>query len=802
VRTAAVREEARRPPLPASRPNRRRRRHPPRPPRRPWLRYLAVGFVAIGVYYVIPAHGVGKVYRVVAYCSISSSAALAAFAGIRRHRPRPRRPWLLLACGQVVYAGGDTAFYIAHYIVGSERYPALCDLFYLAHYPLVVVGLTLLIRQRTPGRDVASLLDATTVAVTASTLSWLYVIAPQTKGNPPLCVEAVSVAYPVMDLALLAVGLRLVLGAGRRPASFFLLAGSLAAVFTADTLYVLQQVAGTYEAGNYLDAIWLTANLLLGASALHPTMNRLADRGDADERGPGGGRLAVLLASVLVAPTLLLTNTVAEDRASLRLVGVTCAVASVLTIARMHGLVADQRRLAGTDALTGLCTRRVLLPRLAQEIPRALRGHGLLGLFVIDVDHFKSINDRFGHPAGDRVLAEIADRLRRATRREDLLARYGGEEFALIAPHLNPDDLPLLAERLRQAVAGGPISLPDGTTVTATVSIGAAGCPSHAADEQTLLAISDAALYAAKAGGRDRVVVGRPAASVAFPADPTRVDPMRAESVRAESLRAEAGRAEAGRAEAGRAESGLDRVDARVTAASYLFGMADDVDGTLSSTGPLPIAPGLAGGPLIEDGGVEAGGPESEHNRVVGRWARALADELGLDEATTRRCELAGRLHDVGEVVIPESILAKAGPPSAEEWARIRAHPTSGARLARAAPGLAVIADVIAQHHERVDGLGYPLGLTGSEILLEARIVALCDAWAAMRSDRAYRPALSRAAARMEIERGRGTQFDPAVASIFLALVDRGALGDGPAHDGPAHDSPDQGGGRSPGGAD
>jgi HD-GYP domain-containing protein (c-di-GMP phosphodiesterase class II) len=167
-----------------------------------------------------------------------------------------------------------------------------------------------------------------------------------------------------------------------------------------------------------------------------------------------------------------------------------------------------------------------------------------------------------------------------------------------------------------------------------------------------------------------------------------------------------------------------------------------------------------------------------EHSRAVGRWSRRLAMELGHDEATVTRVELAGRLHDIGKIVVPRDILTKPTTLSDEEWAMLRHHPYHGARLALVVPGFERVADVIGQHHERFDGTGYPNHLAGADILLEARILAVCDSWAAMRSDRPYQLMLTEDQAREQVREGRGTQFDPDVADLFLDLHSRGLVGD------------------------
>ena len=155
------------------------------------------------------------------------------------------------------------------------------------------------------------------------------------------------------------------------------------------------------------------------------------------------------------------------------------------------------------------------------------------------------------------------------------------------------------------------------------------------------------------------------------------------------------------------------------------------------------------------------------------RWAALVARELGLDEAAQRRCSLAARYHDVGKSTVPKEILSKDGPLSIFEWELVKEHPEMGATLVELAPELAGIARIIREHHERYDGRGYPRGKKNEEISTEARIIACCDAWEAMRSDRAYAAARTASEARAELLAGRGTQFDPEVVRAFL-MFDEG----------------------------
>jgi diguanylate cyclase (GGDEF)-like protein len=481
---------------------------------------------------------------------------------------------------------------------------------------------------------------------------------------------------------------------------------------SADSGYGVAQLRGNYSPGNALDLIWLAGNLALGAAAAHPTMRLLGQRARQHPVGIGPVRFAALAVAALVAPALFF---VAYHRGVLRdipVLAVGCAVLTTLTILRMAGMVADQHRLATTDGLTGLRTRRFAETQLSLETARARRSGGQLGVFVIDIDRFKTINDRYGHPCGDRALIEIASRLRTASRPGDVLARYGGEEFALLVPGATHHELLAVAERVRLQVASRPVSICDQVRVPVTVSVGAASFPANGSTPDELIAVADRALYRAKTGGRNASVIGAPG-------------------------------------EAGRDAHAIGVHDGPLI--EFLQQMADEVDAWLSP---------------------------HEHSTAISRWAGEISTEMGHDTRTVRGLELAGRLHDVGKIVIPERILTKPDVLTDEEWSLLRGHPDHGAQLTRLIPGFASVSEIIRQHHERFDGTGYPDRLGGMGIRVEARIIAVCDSWAAMRCDRAYQAALSEDQAREELHRGRGSQFDPDVVDLFLRLHDAARVGD------------------------
>jgi two-component system cell cycle response regulator len=158
------------------------------------------------------------------------------------------------------------------------------------------------------------------------------------------------------------------------------------------------------------------------------------------------------------------------------------------------------------------------------------------------------------------------------------------------------------------------------------------------------------------------------------------------------------------------------------------------------------------------------------HTDEVAALAVEVARRLGIDEDETERLAIAAELHDVGKIAIPRSILRKAGPLDADEWDFIKRHTLIGERIAQSAPALAGVAGMIRSSHERWDGAGYPDQLAGDKIPLAAQIVFVCDAYAAMTSNRCYKPAMSQVEANAELERNSGTQFAPAVVEAFLAV--------------------------------
>ena len=208
-------------------------------------------------------------------------------------------------------------------------------------------------------------------------------------------------------------------------------------------------------------------------------------------------------------------------------------------------------------------------------------------------------------------------------------------------------------------------------------------------------------------------------------------------------------------------ELGRDRTVVAAPEAASAVSLANGAPAELQLATVIALAEALD----IRDTGT------AKHSHMVGRYAELMAQELGLEPDRVERVRLAGILHDVGKIGVSDAVLSKPGPLSADEWVEMKTHPEIAARLLTRAEFDDVRGWILA-HHERPDGCGYPFGLSGNVIPLEARVLAVADAFEAMTSDRVYRKALGEEGARAELRAGAGTQFDPAVVEALLSALE------------------------------
>jgi diguanylate cyclase (GGDEF)-like protein len=375
--------------------------------------------------------------------------------------------------------------------------------------------------------------------------------------------------------------------------------------------------------------------------------------------------------------------------------------------------------LAARDSLTDLLNRRAAQTRLEEEVARADRSGHSLCVLMLDLDNFSAINNTYGHHAGDAALRTVARILESSIRVLDVPARYGGDEFVVLLPETTMEQGLATAERLVEALAAQHV-IDHATSVSITATIGVAAMPEHGRSPEQLLRAADQAAYAAKHAGKGRV--GRPED----------------------------------------AALALDR-DPMVLAAQLAHA-------NMATVAALAAA-------------VDAKDPYTQgHSQRVSRYAAALAKALGLSAPDTARIELAGQLHDVGKIGVPDAILTKPGKLTGDEHLAIQQHPVIGERMLAEVPFLREILPAVRHHHERWDGQGYPDRLPGPEIPPDAAILAVADSFDAMTSSRTYRVALPLAEARRRIIEGSGSQFSPEVVRAFEAAVAAGDFGGSVLH--------------------
>jgi signal transduction histidine kinase len=309
------------------------------------LGYLVAGAVAITVSQLhpeLPGLAGWRSYTAI-YLLVNASAVVAIGFGIYKYRPAQPLAWLLVLANQAVYFGGDLLFYGGRNGWHWTSYPAPADAFYLGHYPLLAAGLIVMVHY---GRDQYSrqrLADGLLAGVGFAVLSWVLLIAPSASTPGSLLAKATSVAYPVFDLVIFLIGLQLLFGGQRKTGSVKILVCALVLLFVTDSIYAWMQLHGSYHGQRFLDIMWLSYYLVLGASALHPSMREPAVPAEPTAARTGArARNVALFALTLITPSVALCQAVRGDTSAELPVAVGSLVLFVLVGLRMLGLIAHQ----------------------------------------------------------------------------------------------------------------------------------------------------------------------------------------------------------------------------------------------------------------------------------------------------------------------------------------------------------------------------------------------------------------------------------------------------------------------------
>jgi diguanylate cyclase (GGDEF)-like protein/PAS domain S-box-containing protein len=375
----------------------------------------------------------------------------------------------------------------------------------------------------------------------------------------------------------------------------------------------------------------------------------------------------------------------------------------------------ELKLLAARDPLTGCLNRRSLFDAFVIEWQTTAAQGSVLSCLMVDVDHFKQVNDQHGHAAGDEVLKTLSAALMEGVRDTDFVGRYGGEEFCLLLPRTSLKAAAAIAEKLRLRVAEACASR------QVTASFGVTSTENGAKHPQELLEEADRAMYLSKKTGRNRVTIWSNAAVASN-------------------------------------EERKDDVAARSNTSALHAGI------------PIQAVNALMSALIFRD-------PiTAEHSRRVADLC-VLAGRGQMSEEQCYILEVAGLLHDMGKLGMPDSILMKPGPLTNEERRIMSTHDRIGVEILRDAFSSEELSQIVANSHAWFSGNPHEPNLpTGENIPLGARILTIADAYDAMTSDRVYRKARPPEEAFEELRRCSGVQFDPELVKRFVDVVSKDPL--------------------------
>ena len=368
-------------------------------------------------------------------------------------------------------------------------------------------------------------------------------------------------------------------------------------------------------------------------------------------------------------------------------------------------------RLATRDPLTNCYNRRSFFDQFDAHWNTAQRYNQPLSAIMVDVDHFKSVNDNHGHSVGDQVLQKVAETLQATARECDVVARYGGEEFTVLLPNTDILHGAVCAERFRKALAA--MKFP---SLSITASLGVSSISLHPTTPQELLDQADRCLYVAKRSGRNQVV---------------RFDQVPTDLV----------------------------IDEKKTSRIN----TPQPNKTLI---PFPAVTALISALGYRD-------PDTaSHSRRVADLCVDMAQGL-MSMSHCYVLETAALLHDIGKIGLPDSILRKPSKLTDDEWSLMHKHERIGLEIIRASFASDELSQIVENYRRHFDGRDENLGPVGTHIPLGARILAVADAFDSMVTERSYRPARPHKEAFAELRRCAGTQFDTEIVERFIKVSQR-----------------------------
>ena len=370
--------------------------------------------------------------------------------------------------------------------------------------------------------------------------------------------------------------------------------------------------------------------------------------------------------------------------------------------------------LAAQDELTGCLNRRALFGAFETLWREAKQARLPLACLMIDSDHFKNVNDTYGHHVGDEVLRVISGVLRQHFVEPILVCRYGGEEFCVVMPGVTLDEACRQAEAVRVSIE--QIRLNEPSELRLTTSIGVSELQFGAGEPQELINQADKCLYVAKGDGRNQVVCF-------------------SESIKGMSI----------------AQASIDTLEPSIDSGEAI-GL------------PFQAVTALVSALAYRDS------ETAEHSRRVADLCVRIAAGV-LDQRSTYVLEIAALLHDIGKIGVPDNVLLKPGPLTPDEWKLMRRHDRIGVEITASTFNCDELNEIIRTHQANYGGETVDHLPSGKNIPLAARLLTIADSYDAMVWDRVYRKGRSHDQAIGELRRCAGTQFDPVLVEHFAETI-------------------------------
>jgi len=485
-----------------------------------WQYAAVAGALLTASYFAVPTPAL----RDGIYSLAGLASVVCMMAGVRMHRPPNASGWFAMASSNLCFVAGDAVYsYYELALHRSPPFPSVADAVYLPGYVFLVVAVIRLtpVSQRHGVREDRT--DAAIVTVGALALLWHVLMGSYARDSSMSAIaKLITMAYPIMDIGVLFIVVNALLLSSTRRTVHTMIAVAMGSMMIGDLSYDILLLHGTYQTGSIVDAGWLISYTALAVAALHPSMSmrQSSERLRSETRW----RLPLVTLAGFIVPGILLVSGLTSAPVDLTVLALCSMVLFGLVALRVvrllnrlsqqtrdlrDALTAQQRlqehlqHQAFHDALTGLANRALFHDRVDHALHAAERSKANVTVLVCDLDGFKRVNDSLGHNVGDQLLVAVSARLRSVVRPGDTAARLGGDEFAILIDDVADHSVALdIAHRvvteLRQPVEVA------GQTISVSVSIGiASALPGH--DVEQLLSEADAAMYAAKGAGKDRV---------------------------------------------------------------------------------------------------------------------------------------------------------------------------------------------------------------------------------------------------------------------------------------------------------